>query len=190
MAKKLLGPTTLIYPMPVLLVGSNISNKPNVMAAAWGGIANSEPPMLSVAIRPRRHTMKGIFENMAFSVNIPSAAQAAEADYCGIVSGSKADKIAACKFKTFYGKLGNAPLIEQCPVNLECKVVHILNLGSHYLVIGSIEETHVSDDCLTDGRPDVEKIKPLIYVESGFAEYRSLGDFLGRAFQVGKSLKQ
>ncbi len=121
MTKQLLGPTTLIYPMPVLLVGSNVNNKPNIMAAAWGGIANSEPPMISVAIRPRRYTMKGILENITFSVNIPSVDQIKEADYCGIVSGVKSDKVAACNFKIFYGKLGNAPLIEQCPVNLECK---------------------------------------------------------------------
>jgi flavin reductase (DIM6/NTAB) family NADH-FMN oxidoreductase RutF len=89
----------------------------------------------------------------------------------------------------FYGKLDNAPLIEQCPVNLECKVVHILDLGSNSLVIGQIEETHVSDSCLTDGKPDVNKIKPLIYTTAPASQYQALGKVLAKAFSIGKELK-
>lgn len=189
MDKILMGPQTLIYPMPVLLVGSNVDDKPNFMAVAWGGIANSEPPMISVAIRHTRHTLKGIRQNEAFSVNIPSANMVREADYCGITSGAKVDKVEVCQFEVFYGKLGNAPLIEQCPVNLECKVIHILDLGSHALVIGRIEETHVSESCLTDGKPDVNKIKPITYVMSPISRYQALGEVLGKAFNVGRELK-
>jgi flavin reductase (DIM6/NTAB) family NADH-FMN oxidoreductase RutF len=189
MDKILMGPQTLIYPMPVLLVGANVDDKPNFMAVAWGGIANSEPPMISVAIRHTRHTLKGIRQNEAFSVNISSADMVREADYCGITSGAKVDKVEACQFEVFYGKLGNAPLIEQCPVNLECKVIHILNLGSHALVIGRIEETHVSESCLTDGKPDVNKIKPITYIDSPITRYQALGEVLAKAFSVGKELK-
>ena len=96
-------------------------------------------------------------------MNIPSADIVKEVDYCGMVSGSKVDKVAVCKFKIFYGKLKNAPLIEQCPVNLACKVEHILELGTHHLIIGRVEETHISDNCLTDGKPDLRKINPFIY---------------------------
>ena len=108
MKKTMIGPKTLIYPMPALLVGANVNNKPNVMAAAWGGIANDVPPMISVAIRHRRHTLKGIRQNMTFSVNVPSADLVTETDYCGMASGTKVDKIKACKFDVFYGKLNNA----------------------------------------------------------------------------------
>lgn len=189
MDKILMGPQTLIYPMPVLLVGSNVDDKPNFMAVAWGGIANSEPPMISVAIRHTRHTLKGIRQNEAFSVNIPSANMVREADYCGITSGAKVDKVEVCQFEVFYGKLGNAPLIEQCPVNLECKVIHILGLGSHALVVGRIEETHVSQSCLTNGKPDVNKIKPITYIDSPVARYQALGEVLAKAFSVGRELK-
>ena len=189
MAKVLMGPQTLIYPMPVLLVGANVDNKPNFMAVAWGGIAGGEPPMISVGIRPQRYTYKGIRENLTFSVNVPSTDMVKEADYCGIVSGSKVNKVEACQFKVFYGKLDNAPLIEQCPINLECKVVHILDLGSHALVIGRIEETHVSEDCLTDGKPDVDKVKPMSYVMSPATRYQTLGEVLAKAFSIGKQLK-
>jgi len=188
MGKVALGPQTLIYPMPAMLVGANVNGTPNFMAVAWGGIACSDPPMISVAIRHARHTLKGIKQNQVFSVNIPSVEQVKETDYCGMVSGSKADKVRACRFEVFYGKLGNAPLIMQCPVNLECKVVQVLNLGSHSLVIGRVEETYVSEDCLREGRPDVDKIKPLTYVTSPAARYQGLGEVVGKAWSVGKGL--
>lgn len=189
MGKVLMGPQTLIYPVPVLLIGANIDDKPNFMAVAWGGIANSVPPMISVAIRRIRYTGRGIRQNMVFSVNVPSVDMVKETDYCGIASGAKVDKVKACRFKVFYGKLGNAPLIEQCPVNLECKVVHILDLGSHSLYIGRVEETHVSEECLTNGKPDVKKIKPFAYTKAPALQYQALGDFVAEAFNVGKELQ-
>ena len=189
MGKIVMGPQTLVYPMPALLVGANIDDKPNFMTVAWGGIANGEPPMISAAIRHTRHTLKGIRQNETFSVNIPSTDMVIEVDYCGITSGSKVNKVEACQFEVFYGKLGNAPLIEQCPVNLECKVIHILDLGSHALVIGRIEETHVSESCLTDGEPDVSKIRPITYIDSPITRYQALGEVLAKAFSVGKELK-
>ncbi len=189
MGKILMGPQTSIYPMPVLLVGANVSGKPNFMAVAWGGIANGVPPMVSLAIRAQRYTLKGIRENQVFSVNLPSSDMVREVDYCGTVSGSSVNKVKVCQFEVFYGKIDNAPLIEQCPVNLECRVVHILDLGSHSLVIGRIEETHVSENCLTDGKPDVKKIKPLSYVASPARQYQALGEVIADAFSVGAELK-
>src|SRR4030042_4082165 len=135
MGKILMGPQTLMYPTPAVLVGTDVDGKPNFMTVAWCGIANGEPPTVSAAIRHTRYTLKGIRQTLTFSVNVPSTDMIKETDYCGIVSGSKVNKVAACGFKVFYGKLGNAPLVEQCPVNLECKVVHMLALGSHSLVI-------------------------------------------------------
>lgn len=187
MSKVTMGPQTLIFPMPALLVGANVYDKPNFMTVAWGGIANSEPPMISVAIRHQRYTFTGIRQNLTFSINVPSSNLVKEADYCGIVSGSKVDKADVCKFTVFYGKLNNAPLIEQCPVNLECSVVHILNLGSHSLIIGRIEETYVSENCLTDGKPDVNKIKPIIFTTTH--HYHAIGEFLANAFSIGRELK-
>ncbi len=182
-----MGPRALLYPMPAILVGANVDGKPNFMTAAWCGIVNSEPPMISVAIQPRRYTHKGIRQNMTFSVNVPSIDLIKETDYCGIVSGTKVDKVEACKFNVFYGKLNDAPLIEQCPINLECKVVHILELGSHSLFIGKIEETHVSETCFTDGKLDVNKIKPFTYTPT--RQYQALGRIVGEAFNTGWALK-
>jgi len=180
-----MGPATLVYPTPTLLVGADVAGRPNFMTAAWGGVANSEPPMISVAIRPGRYTHKGVSHNLTFSVNIPSVDLLKETDYCGIKSGSKVNKTEACQFKVFYGKLGNAPLIEQCPVNLECRVMYTLSLGSHSLFIGRIEETYVSETCLIDGKPDIDKIKPFLYVVEPTRQYRAFGQILAGAFRVG-----
>lgn len=188
MDKVQMGPQTLVYPMPAMLVGANVDGKPNFMTVAWCGIANGDPPMLSLAIRNQRHTLKGIRQNMTFSANIPSTDQVKETDYCGIVSGSRANKAETCRFQVFYGTLGTAPLIAQCPVNLECRALHFLDLGSHSLIIGKIEETYVSPNCLTDGKPDVAKISPLTYVPGPATRYQGLGDVIGKAFNIGKEL--
>jgi len=146
-------------------------------------------PMVAVAIRRSRHTHKGITENKTFSVNIPSLDMVREADYCGTASGAKVDKVAVCQFKVFYGKLGTAPLIEQCPLNLECRLVHTIELGSHSLFIGQIEETHVSESCLTEGKLDLGKIRPLIYIGEPFRQYYALGEVMGKAFRIGLELE-
>jgi flavin reductase (DIM6/NTAB) family NADH-FMN oxidoreductase RutF len=145
--------------------------------------------MLSVSFQHHRHSLKGVKQNGTFSVNIPSVELVKETDYCGIASGRETDKVADCKFNIFYGKLTNAPLISECPVNLECQVLHILNLGSHEMVIGQIEEIYVSDSCLTDGEPDVTKIKPFLWVFRPTNHYREFGKPIGEAFSIGKRLK-
>jgi flavin reductase (DIM6/NTAB) family NADH-FMN oxidoreductase RutF len=86
--------------------------------------------------------------------------------------------------------LKNAPLIEQCPVNLACKVEHILELGTHHLIIGQVMETHISDNCLTDGRPDMKKIQPFIYGMGSPSEYYALGNSIGKGFSIGKELAE
>ncbi|MFC1899845.1 flavin reductase family protein [Chloroflexota bacterium] len=188
MDKKTMGPHTWIYLMPALLIGTNVDGKANFMTAAWGGIANSQPPMVSVAIRHKRHTYLGINQNMTFSVNVPSLDILQETDCCGIYSGGKTDKVEDCHFDVFYGKLETAPPIGQCPVNHECQVVQMIDLGSHALVIGRIKETYVSKDCLTNGEPDADKIKPFSFTVGGHSHYRVLREEVGRAFSIGKEL--
>lgn len=188
MAKVSLKADRWMYPRPALLVGANVNGKANFMAVGGGGVVNAEPPMIGVPIRHHQYTLKGIYQNLTFSVNIPSADQVKETDYCGIVSGSKVDKVKACGFKIFYGGLETAPLIEQCPMNLECKVVHILNLGIHAFVIGEVKSTQISGECLTDGKPDVGKMRPMIFNLEA-REYGAFGPVIARAFSVGRELK-
>ena len=190
MGKKQFGPQTWLYPEPAVLVGANVDGKPNFMAVAWAGIVCGAPPCIAVALRHVRYTLKGVRQNMTFSVNIPSVDLVKETDYCGLVSGAKADKVADCKFTMFYGKLETAPLIEQCPVNMECQVAHQLDLGSHTLVVGKIIETHISEDCLTEGQPDMKKIRPIIYNPRPATGYYAVGKGVADAFSVGKQIKE
>lgn len=177
----------MIYPMPAFLVGSNKEGKPNFAAVAWGGVVCAAPPLVAVSLRHYRHTYKGIKENGSFSINIPSVEQVVETDFCGIVSGSKIDKVQRCKFDIFYGLLKTAPLITECPINLECSLFQIDSLGSHALVLGEVIECYISAGCVTDGRPDMQKIRPFIY---GDSEYFAFGQAIGKAFKIGRRLKQ
>ena len=104
-------------------------------------------------------------------------------DYCGIYSGHKVDKSQI--FKVTYGKLNTAPLIQECPVNLECKVIHSVDLGSHVLFIGEIMETYIDADCMTAEKADPAKIDPIIYT-TGVKQYQRLGDVVGKAWDIGK----
>ena len=183
MGKVKLGPQTLMYPMPAVLVGTLVNEQPTFMTAAWCGIAASTPPAISVAVRPARYTLEGISANNTFSINIPSAALVEEVDFCGIYSGHKVDKSKI--FKVDYGKLNTAPLIQECPVNLECRVIHALDLGSHMLFIGEITETYVDEDCWDGEKADPAKIDPLIYT-TGVQQYQKLGEVVGQAWKVGK----
>jgi flavin reductase (DIM6/NTAB) family NADH-FMN oxidoreductase RutF len=188
MNKVQFGPQTLIYPMPAVLIGAIVEGKPTFMTAAWSGVACSKPPMISVALQPQRYTLIGMRESSAFSINVPSSKMMKEVDYCGIVSGKDSNKVERCGFEIFFGKTEGAPLIAQCPVNLECVVAHTIELGSHFLVIGEVVESHVSADCLTEGKPDVGRIDPLIFSVPG-RFYHNLGEVIGRAFKVGLELK-
>jgi flavin reductase (DIM6/NTAB) family NADH-FMN oxidoreductase RutF len=181
--KKAIGPQTLLYPMPAVLVGALVDGKPNFMTAAWCGIVASTPPSISAAVRPERYTFKGISDHGTFSINIPSVSSVEKVDYCGIYSGHKVDKSQI--FSVAYGQLNTAPLIQECPVNLECRVIHSLDLGSHVLFIGEIIETHIDSDCLTDEKADPAKIDPLIYT-TDVRQYRRLGEIVGKAWSVGK----
>ena len=183
MEKSKLGPEPIIMPMPALIVGANVNEKPNFMVASWCGIAAFKPPAITVAMNKTRHTLKGIRETGTFSVNVPSCEIISHADYCGIYSGRKRDKSQI--FKTFYGELKTAPLIEECPINLECKVLHSLDMKTHLLIVGEIVETYVSKSCLTEGKVNPEKIDPPIYIRSTM-KYHRLGGVLSSAFSVGR----
>jgi len=176
------------YPRPTVLFGVNIDGKANFMAVGGGGVVNAIPPMIGVPVRHDRYSFKGVRQNMTFSIATPSVDMVKELDYCGIASGADVDKAKICGFDVFYGHLKTAPMIEQCPVNLECRVVQTLDMGSHDFVIGQVEGAYASEDCLTNGKPDVEKIRPMIF-DIDFGRYLAFGDVIARAFKVGLELK-
>lgn len=184
--KRSFGAATLVYPMPIFLVGSyDAAGKANIMAAAWSGICCSEPPMLAVSIRKSRWTHDAIIKRGAFTISIPSGELAAQTDFAGIASGDKTDKFKELGFTAVRSELVDAPYVEECPVVLELSLFSATELGSHVQFIGEIKDVKIEEDCFEDGKPVIEKINPLLY-DSGAKEYRLMGRTVGKAFAGGK----
>jgi flavin reductase (DIM6/NTAB) family NADH-FMN oxidoreductase RutF len=180
-----LGPMPYMSVMPTVLVGANVNGKPNYMTAAWATVACMVPPMVCVAINKARYTLMGIEENGTFSLNVPSVQQVVETDHCGLVSGAQEDKSGV--FRSFYGKLKTAPLAEECPVNIECRLFKSIDCGSHVLHIGEVVEIHADKSCTTDGKPDITKVNPIIYAQ---LTYFGVGKEFDRAFSAGKQYRK
>lgn len=185
MDKVTLGPMPYMSVMPTLLVGANVKGKANYMTAAWATVACMAPPMVCVALNKTRYTVIGIEENKTFSLNVPATPQVIETDYCGIASGSNADKSKI--FTSFYGRLKTAPMPEECPVNIECRLFKSVDCGSHRLYIGEVVEIHADKGCVTDGKPDAAKINPIVYAQ---ATYFGMGKIAGKAFSDGKKYQK
>lgn len=187
--KKSLGAKTIVYPTPVLLVGTyDDAGKPNAMTAAWGGICCSSPPSVAVSMRKATYSHGNIVRRKAFTVNVPSEHHVKEADYCGIVSGRTEDKFAATGLTPIRSELVDAPLIQECPLVLECRLAHTFELGLHTQFVGEILDVKIDEEALGhDGLPDVEKLLPISFApESRF--YYGIGRLLGKAFSIGKTL--
>jgi flavin reductase (DIM6/NTAB) family NADH-FMN oxidoreductase RutF len=174
------GAHAFLFPMPTVLVGTEVEGKANYMTAAWCTPACAAPPMIAVAINHIRHTALGIDENRAFSINVPTVRQVIETDYCGIASGAKVDKTKV--FTSFYGTF-KAPMARECPINIECSLHTSVDLGSHELYIGQVESVFVDKTCSTEFGPDPVRTEPIVYLKS---KYYHLGHFLADAFSEGK----
>lgn len=187
--KKSVGAKTLLFPTPVLLVGTyDHEGKPNLMNAAWGGICSSHPPSVAVSLRKERHSYAAIVERKAFTIGIPSEARMKEADYVGIFSGRDTDKFAATGLTPVRSDLVDAPYAAEVPIVLECRLLHTLELGIHTQFVGEIVDVKADIAVLgEDGLPDILKIKPLVF-DTAHRGYHGIGPFLGQAFSVGKKL--
>ncbi len=188
MGRKSLPPTTLLFPTPVVLVTSiDEEGKPNIITLAWVGVVNSEPPMIGISVRPQRYSHDCIQRTKEFVVNIPSQEMVRKVDACGVVSGREKDKFALIGFKAIPSEKVKPPLIDECPVQMECEVKQIIPLGSHDLFLGEIIALHVKEEVQKEkGRIDILKALPLVYCP-GAHEYWGLGQSLGHyGFTKGK----
>lgn len=186
--KKPIGAKTLLFPTPVLMVGTyDQAGKPNLMNAAWGGICCSQPPCVAVSLRSATYSHAAIVERKAFTVGIACEARMVEADYVGITSGRDVDKFAVTGLTPVRSELVDAPYAAEFPVVLECRLLHIVEIGLHTQFIGEIVDVKADTDVLgDDGLPDIMKIKPLIY-DTAHKGYHGIGPLLGKAFSVGKT---
>jgi flavin reductase (DIM6/NTAB) family NADH-FMN oxidoreductase RutF len=187
--KKSLGARTLAYPTPVWLVGTyDKEGKPNIMTAAWVAICCSKPPSVAVSLRKATYSYGNIVARQAFTINVPSERHVKEADYVGIASGKNQDKFAKVGFTPVKSELVDAPYVAECPLILECKVIHTLEIGLHTQFVGEILDVKASPEVLGDqGLPDMEKVKPIIFGPE-IRTYYGIGRYLGKAFAIGKDL--
>jgi flavin reductase (DIM6/NTAB) family NADH-FMN oxidoreductase RutF len=185
--KRTLNAINVLYPTPTVLVGAIVDGKPNFITIAHIGIVNhARPYLISLSSAKAHYTNAGIKENKAFSVNIPSENLVVETDYAGIVSGKKTDKSEL--FEVFQGQVANAPMIKECPINMECRLYDIYDTPTHDLLIGEIVETYADDSVLTEGKIDLAKLKPLLFDMSSI-KYWSVGEIVADCWKVGKQLK-
>lgn len=185
--KKSIGKKTLLYPTPVLVIGTyDSARKANVMTASWGGICCSSPPCVAVALRKATYTYGNVVGRGAFTVNIPSEEYLSKADYFGLVSGKNEDKFSTSGLTAVKSDLVDAPYVKEFPVVLECKVIHAIEIGLHTLFVGEIMDVKAEEAIIADsGLPDIEKIRPVIFVPESRAYY-GVGKYLGKAFAIGK----
>jgi flavin reductase (DIM6/NTAB) family NADH-FMN oxidoreductase RutF len=186
MTKVDINPRITAYPMPVVIVGATVESKPNFMAVAWFTKVNSNPPMMLIAVGKKQYTGEGIKVNKTFSINLPGKNLVLETDYVGIISGRNEDKSRI--FDVFYGDKKTAPMITQCPLNYELKLVDTVELPGSNLFIGEIVNAYLDQEKVKGHQPDLPAIDPFILVETPANHYYPLGSQLAEAFKVGKSL--
>lgn len=167
-------PGNVLVPVPVVLVSCGSGAwQPNIITIAWTGNVCTDPPMLSISIRPDRHSYQIIRDCHEFVVNAPTRRQAKVTDWCGMVSGQKVDKFAEAGLTPAAALAVECPIILECPVNIECRVRQELPLGSHTMFVAEVLAVQVSADLIDDkGKFRLDRANPLAY---GLGHYYALG---------------
>lgn len=189
MTKRRLGPSDRLYPMPAVLVCGGTMDEADACTVAWTGICATNPPRIAIALRESRHTLSLVRRSGTLTVNTPRASDAAVADYFGTTPGRDVDKWAASGWTLEPSAVVEAPRIAQCPYQLECRVTHEIELGSHVLLIAEVVEAHADESVLdaTGEKADVALLDPLVYI-AGSREYRRLGERVADAYSVGRTI--
>lgn len=188
--KKSIGAKTILYPTPVLIVGTyDKDGRPNAMTAAWGGICCSSPPCVTVSLRKATYSYQCLVDSGAYTLSIPSEAYVEAADYLGMASGKTEDKFKAAGLTPVKSDQVNAPYVKEFHLVLECKLIHTLEIGLHTQFVGEILDIKADESVLAEnGLPVIEKVKPILYAPAEKA-YFSVGKKIGDAFSIGKRLK-
>ena len=189
--KKSIGSDTLAYPNPVWCVGSyDTDGNPNVMTIAWGGICCSKPAAATISLRKATYTYGCIIERGAYTISVPSAKYVAEVDYFGIASGKRTDKFKDTGLTPVRSDKVDAPYVGEFPLVLECKVIHTHEIGLHTQFIGEVMDIKAEEDILNaKGLPLMDRVAPFVYGH-GIREYWSLGQIIGRGFDIGKQFQK
>ena len=178
MGKQIWKPGNMLYPLPAVLVtAADRQGNTNVFTVAWTGTVCSDPPMVSISVRKERHSYHMIRETGEFVINLTTAELAFATDYCGVKSGRDVDQLRTLKLTPLPADKVRAPLIKESPVNIECQVTQVIQLGSHDLFLAKVAAVHADEAYMDEkGKFSFEKAQPIVY---SHGSYYMLGKKLG-----------
>ncbi len=170
MAKQLWKPGNMLYPLPVVMVSvADREGNPNIITVAWTGTVCSDPPMVSISVRPERYSYGILRETGEFVINLTTRELAFATDFCGIKSGRQTDKFREMKLTAPPAEKVRAPLIGESPVNLECQVTQVQALGSHDLFLARVLAVHADERYMdAEGKFHLEKAEPIVYSHGSY----------------------
>jgi flavin reductase (DIM6/NTAB) family NADH-FMN oxidoreductase RutF len=189
MGKQRWKPGNMLYPLPAVMVSvADENGKANIITIAWAGTVCTNPPMVSISVRKSRYSYSIIRDTGEFVINLTTEKLAYATDYCGVKSGRDVDKFEKMKLTKKKASFVKAPLIEESPVNIECRVTSVEELGSHVLFLAEVLAVHADEKYMDkEGKFDLQKANPLVY---SHGEYFSLGKRIGKfGYSVKKKKK-
>ncbi len=190
MSKQVWKPGNMLYPLPAVLVSvADREGNANLFTVAWTGTICSDPPMVSISVRPERYSYHMIEETGEFVINLTTGDLAYATDYCGVKSGRDVDKWQEMKLTPVPAEHVGAPLIAESPVNLECRVTQKLELGTHHMFLAKVLSVHADEQYMDEnGRFHLNSAKPLVY---SHGRYLTVGEEIGKfGYSVQKKRKQ
>ncbi|MDD7739653.1 MAG: flavin reductase family protein [Fusicatenibacter sp.] len=190
MGKQVWKAGNMLYPLPAVMVSVRGKDKTdNIITVAWAGTVCTNPPMVSISVRPERFSYQMIKESGEFVINLSTEKLCYAVDYCGVKSGRDVDKFEKLGLTKKEAEKICAPMIDEAPVNIECKVEQILELGSHHMFVARVLAVHADEACMDEkGRFDLNRAEPMVY---SHGEYYGLGKKLGTfGYSVKKKKKQ
>lgn len=178
MAKQSWKPGNMLYPLPVVMVSvSDKDGKDDIITVAWAGTICTNPPMVSISIRPERYSYHMIRETGEFVINLTTEELAFATDYCGVKSGRDVDKFKETKLTREKADKVRAPMIGEAPVNIECRACKVEELGSHHMFLAEVVAVHADEAYMDEkNRFDLNRAKPIVY---------SHGEYLGTGRKLG-----
>ena len=170
MSKEIWKPGNMLYPLPVVMVSMADKNgKNNIITIAWAGTVCTNPPMVSISVRPERYSHHILKETGEFVINLTTRSLAFATDFCGVKSGRDTDKFKALGLTPVAASEIKAPMIKESPVNLECRVCEVLPLGSHDMFLAEVAAVHVEESYMDENRKfHLEQAEPIVYSHGAY----------------------
>lgn len=178
MSKQIWKPGNMLYPVPAVMVSAGDMEKSNIVTIAWAGTINSDPAMVSISVRKSRYSHELITKTGEFVINLATKDLTYAMDYCGVKSGRDVDKFAEMKLTKAKASKVSAPMIEESPVNIECKVKQVIELGSHDMFLAEVVAVSVDEKYMDEnGKFELNKADLVAY---SHGEYYTLGEYVGK----------